>query len=113
MLEFRGAVSLGFTSYCEFNRVVRCTDQILLGAEIPLRGLDRGVAEKQLDLFKLSAGRSAEFGTSAPQVMRRDARNTHCLGISLKHLPYDLLAQPFSPTRSVRFTRRKTWPSIP
>ena len=33
----------------------------LFGAEIPLRGLDRGVTEQQLDLLQLSAGLSAEL----------------------------------------------------
>ena len=34
-------------------------NQILLGAQVSLGGLDRCVAEQQLDLLKLATGRAA------------------------------------------------------
>jgi len=41
--------------YSQLYRVVRRMNQILLGAEIPLRRLNRGVTQQQLDLLKLPA----------------------------------------------------------
>jgi len=48
-------------------------DEILLGAKVPLGRLNRGMAEQQLDLLKLSAGSAAHFRATAPQVVRGDS----------------------------------------
>ena len=96
----------------EFDSVVGRADQILFGAQISFRGLDRRVTEKQLDLLKRPACRPAELGTSASQVMRCEARYANCLCVVLEHLPQDLFAQAFTPfARPARVTGRKTWPS--
>ena len=44
--------------HVEADRIVHRVGQGLFGAEIPLRGLDRGVTEQQLDLLQLPAGLS-------------------------------------------------------
>jgi len=54
------------------------------------------MTEKQLDLLKLTTGRSAELGAGAPQVMRCQGRNARYLGILPKHLPDYFLAQSFT-----------------
>jgi hypothetical protein len=43
---------------------------LLLGAEITLRGLDRGVAEQKLDLFNIPATLAAEFRACTVQIVR-------------------------------------------
>jgi len=48
----------------EFDRVIRCTDQVLLGAQIFLCRLDRSVAKQRLDLLQLSTSGSTELGAS-------------------------------------------------
>ena len=46
---------------------------LLLGAEVAFRGLDRGVAEQELDLFDISAILAAEFRASTAEVVRPEA----------------------------------------
>jgi hypothetical protein len=62
-------------------------NQVLLGAKISFCGLNRGMAQEQLDLLKLTARSPAQFGARSASVMRRDARNTDYLRISREHLP--------------------------
>jgi type I restriction enzyme, R subunit len=45
----------------ELDPIVRRVHQILLRAQVPLRRLHRGVAQQQLDLLKLAAGRPAHL----------------------------------------------------
>ena len=46
--------------------------QILLHSEIPFGGLNRGVAERELDLIQLGAAFEGELGEGAPEIVRRD-----------------------------------------
>lgn len=80
----------------EFDRVVGCMDQTLFGARISFRSLYGRVTEKQLDLFKLTAGCPAELGASASEVMRCKAWNADHLCVVLEHLPHNLLPQAFT-----------------
>src|SRR6266849_6776247 len=49
------------------------------------------MSKKQLNLFKLSASRSAELRVRPATIMRRDAGNASIGRILLEHLPDDLL----------------------
>ena len=46
--------------------------QVLTKAQVALRGLDRGMAEADLDLLEGRAAPVGELGEGAPQVVRRD-----------------------------------------
>jgi hypothetical protein len=71
-------------------------NQILSGAEISFRGLNRRVAKQQLNLLKVSAGRPAELRAGTSQVMGRDAGNADLGSVTPKHLPNDLFTQALS-----------------
>jgi hypothetical protein len=51
------------------------------------------MAQQQLDLLKLSTGRSTQFGACAAKVVRRDSGNADFRRVESEHLPNDLLAQ--------------------
>jgi hypothetical protein len=44
--------------------------QVLVGAEVALRGLDRGMAQEKLYLFEIASCLTAELRTGAPQIVR-------------------------------------------
>jgi hypothetical protein len=71
-------------------------NQILLGTQISFGRLNRGVAQKQLDLLKLPAGGPAQFGACAPEVMRGYANDPGCFRILLQHLPDYFLGHAFA-----------------
>src|ERR1035441_1485007 len=56
-------VPRAFSGYSDpqLDPVVRSMHQILFGAEVPLGRLDRCMAQQQLDLLKLAAGRAAHL----------------------------------------------------
>ena len=62
--------------YLEFDRVVGRIHQVLPRTEIPLGCLNGCMAEQQLDLLKLTTSGSAQLGTCAATIVRRDARNS-------------------------------------
>jgi hypothetical protein len=55
----------GTLPYPELDPIVRRVHQILLGSQVTLRGLNRRVAQQQLDLFKFAAGRAAHLRATA------------------------------------------------
>ena len=71
-------------------------DQILFGPEVPLGRLNRCVPQKHLDLLKLAAGRPTKLRAGSPQIVWRDAGDTHFGRVLPEHLPDDLLAQTFA-----------------
>ena len=77
----------------QFDRVVRGVYQILLCAQIPFGGLNRGVAQQHLDLLQFAARSPTQLRAGAPQVVRRNIGNVNLGGVLLKHLPDDLLTQ--------------------
>src|ERR1017187_4330449 len=79
--------------YSQLDSVVRRVNQVLLGAQVPLRRLDRGVAQKQLDLVQLTAGGPAELRGRATTMVRRDPWNTCGCRVRAEHLPYHLLGK--------------------
>ena len=46
--------------------------EVLAESQVALGGLDRGVAERELDLLERGAALVGELGEGAPQVVRRD-----------------------------------------
>ena len=60
--------------------VVHRDGDLLLGAEIALGGLDRGMSEQELDLFEVASGLAAELGAGAAQVMRPKALDADLFG---------------------------------
>jgi hypothetical protein len=69
--------------------------QRLLRPQVPLGGLDRGMAEEQLDLLQLPARLAAEFGAGPAQVVRRELAQSGGLGITHHQAP-DCLFVPES-----------------
>jgi hypothetical protein len=55
------------------DRVVGDIYQVLLSPEVPYSRLNGGMPQQQLDLLKLAARSSAQFGAGATEVVRRDA----------------------------------------
>jgi hypothetical protein len=70
-------------------------NQILLGSQVLLGGLDRRVAQEQLNLLKFPVGRPAELRCRAETIVRRDARGAGRGGIRPEHLAYDLYMYAF------------------
>jgi hypothetical protein len=58
-LRLRIILDRNRSRHVEADRIVHRVGQGLFGAEIPLRSLDRGVTQQQLDLLQLPAGLSA------------------------------------------------------
>jgi hypothetical protein len=71
-------------------------NQVLFRSQVSFRRLNGCVSEQHLDLLKLAASGTAKFGTRAPQIMGRDARNSGSFRVRLDHLPHDLFAQAFA-----------------
>ncbi len=57
--------------YPDLDAIVDGLNEVLLGAEVAFGGLDRGMAEQQLNLLEIAAGFAAEFGAGAAQIVRR------------------------------------------
>ena len=68
-------------------------NEILFRAKVPFGGLDRRVAQEQLDLLQLAPGGPAQFRRGAAAIMRRDARDAGSLGVRSEHLPDDLFGK--------------------
>jgi hypothetical protein len=59
--------------HSEIEKIIHWMAEILLAAEIAFRGLDRCVAEQELNLLKLTTAVVAQLRTSPPQVVRGNA----------------------------------------
>lgn len=62
---------MGWSLDPELHTVVDGLNEILFGTEIAFGGLNRGMAEQELDLFQVAAGFATEFGAGAAQVIHR------------------------------------------
>ena len=71
--------SRGSSSGSKSEVVVDCDRDLLLGPEITLRGLNRGVPEQKLDLLEIAAALAAELGTGSAQVMRAEVLDSDLL----------------------------------
>jgi hypothetical protein len=54
---------------CDLEPIVNRVTQILLAAQISLRGLDRDMAQQELNLFQFAAASVAQLGAGPTQVM--------------------------------------------
>ena len=50
------------------------------------------MAQQQLNLLKLTATGTAEFGAGTSEIVRGYSRDSGCFSIRLDELPYDLIA---------------------
>jgi len=57
--------------YPDLDAIVDGLNEVLLGAEVAFGGLDRSVAEQQLNLLQIPSRFATELGASAPQIVRR------------------------------------------
>src|SRR5262249_41614624 len=81
------------SKYSEPDRVIWSVHQILLGSQISLSGLNRRMAQEQLDLLRLAARGPAEFGASATKIVGRESGYTDYGAVLAQHLPDNFLAQ--------------------
>src|SRR5205809_90459 len=70
----RGRLGVHTYTHPQLDLIVWRVNQILLGPEVSLRGLDRSVSQEKLDLFKLAPGRPAQLCAGTTQVIGRDQR---------------------------------------
>src|SRR5260370_39969803 len=77
--------------------VVDGAAQILLTTEVTLGRLDRDVPEQELDLIQFSAGKMAEPGTTATEVVRCQFRDFCLRRASSEDLPQHLCRHSSSP----------------
>jgi hypothetical protein len=68
-------------------------NEILFRAQIPLGGLERRVAQEQLDLLQLAPGGPAELRSGPSAITRRDAGDSGSLGEWPEHLPDHLFGK--------------------
>ncbi len=68
----RGA-ALSSHRHSQFDPFVPRVHEVLRGSEVPLRRLDRRVADQQLDLLQFATSSSAQLRTCAATVGRSDA----------------------------------------
>ena len=59
--------------------IIHRDSYLLIGAQIPLGGLDRGVAEQELDLLQIAAAFAAELGTGSAQVVSTEVLDSDLL----------------------------------
>jgi hypothetical protein len=99
-------LKLGFSNldcHLQLDPIIRRVDQILLGAEVPLRRLDRRVPEQQLDLLQLPARCPAQLRARAPGIVGAIPGTPAASAYRRRNWPE---------TSSPRFTERKTKPSV-
>ena len=58
----------------EVKKIIHGMPEILLAAEIALRGLDRCVPQQELNLLNLPTTVMAQFRASPPEIVGRDVR---------------------------------------
>jgi hypothetical protein len=82
----RGVDETRATIISKSQIVVYSHAQLLLGAQIAFRGLNRGVAQQEFDLFEIPVVLAAQFGTGAPQIVRAEALTPILPAACLHHL---------------------------
>jgi hypothetical protein len=75
----------------EVDKIVHWMPEILLAAQVALRGLDRRVTEQELNLLELTAAVVAQLRTCPPQIMRRDVLQAGFLATGSDHVPDNVL----------------------
>jgi hypothetical protein len=85
LLHLRRASAFEIRFYSDV--VIYSTANALLASKIALRGLNRDVPKKELDLFELAPCGLAESRTGPAQVMRSQVRNTSLLCRVLHDVP--------------------------
>src|SRR3984893_3969683 len=83
----RASTRIDRLSHLQSYGIVHGLSQRLLRPQVPLRRLDRGMAEEQLDLFQLPARLAAQFGAGPAQVVRRELAQMRGLGITHHQAP--------------------------
>jgi len=82
----------------EADHIVHGGLQVLFAAEVSLGRLDGHVPEQKLNLLECAAGEVSQAGIRAPQVVRRERRQTRASGPGGPH-PRSLSASCLPPTR--------------
>jgi hypothetical protein len=77
--------------------VVYSDSESLLTADVAFRSLHRDMPEKELDLFKFSAGGMAKPRTRSAKVVRSELRDFHARCDFLNNMPNRLLRNTLPP----------------
>src|SRR5271166_3255325 len=87
----------GLSLCCDLEPVVHRMTQILLAAEIPLGGLDRDMAEQELNLFQFAAVAVAQLGAGSAKVMRGHMLQPYAAAVSIHHVPDNVHVDAITP----------------
>jgi hypothetical protein len=85
---------------CKVEAVVYRVPEILLAAQVSFGGLNRRMAEQELNLLQFTAARMAQLGTGPTQIVRRDALQPCFFATALYHVPDHVLGDSFTPNLS-------------
>jgi hypothetical protein len=73
--------------------IIHRDSYLLIGAQIPLGGLDRRVPEQEFDLFEVAAALPTEFGASTAQVVGAEVLDPDLLRCLFNYRPDRPVAQ--------------------
>jgi hypothetical protein len=85
----------------ELQTIVHGAAEILFASNVALGGLDRGVAEKKLDLSQLATSGVAQAGARPPQVMRGERLYFRPTRGRFHYVPNNVLCDSVAPNRAV------------
>lgn len=85
----------------KWQPIIHCPAEVLLATDVALRGLDRRMTEKKLDLFQFPSGRMAQASARPTEIMRSERLNVSAPGAGLYYVPNHVLCNAAPPNLPV------------